>query len=232
MICFLGAACISFFGSLFSILVYCNIAKKKKKNSIKFLDFVVVAIILLTVFMTVTLYTEYKNFVLVSTGIAVVLVMCISKCLILFCIKKKKDGSKQEDDTDYISVLYLIALIDNAVICLFYLKQIELFLTYLAIILGKFIWFDIKSFSDIYKENKEMIQKGSKDLWNNHRMMFLYEVIVLTLITVGLVLQLLDKTNKAQDILYGLCTGVFFYCVVAIWYIYKRERNIKQDIDD
>lgn len=226
-LCYAVISCII---ALFMEVCYLKFPKKKVINKRDFYaNITIVAIIILSVLGSLLTYTEWKENKFVSSGLCLVAIMFFSNLLITGIIKLQyKNREEQRKEYEYISVLYLIALIFNLICCGFYMKSSELVFTYIAIICGKFIWFDAGI--DIVIENFRILLKtGLNQLISNHKGMLVYEMIILLLVLAGLVFQLLDSTGNALYIINGICFGVGMSGFILVITALEADRKIKND---
>ncbi len=223
---------VSCFTALIIEVCYLKRSKKKKVNNRDYYaNILIVAIIVLTVLVSLWFYVSRGETEFVSSGICLVIIMCISNLLINGVIKMQYWGRKEEKEEsyDYISFLYLIALIFNSLSCLLYVKSINLFLTYISVICGKFIWFDARGIRLVISSMAKLLNDGWKQVINKHKGMLLYELVIIASVVIGLVYQSYDFTGKAIYVLNGICFGVGISGFILIIFALSAEKRIKND---
>ena len=184
-----------------------NVKEKKRFTWSYFIELLILVAIFLIISSTVLMYVLCKKYLLVTTGIAIVVVMCVTKEIVRFMLWIEKKATKKEMSSEAITIIFLLSIINNVVVCWFYLQDKELLFTYIAIILGKYIWFDVDSFRKIFIREGKNIKKGLNDLRNNHKDILMIELFVLLGLNIALVFHKYDTTGQALHIIYGILNG-------------------------
>ena len=174
-------------------------------------------------------FSVFNN--IVSSGMHLIILMLFSNFFISRLVKKQyKDNMNEKGSIeDCISVLYAIGIAFMGVYSWWYLSDIEVFLSYIAILLGKFVWFDMKKFTLTLSEMRKVFINGFKELITKHKIMIIFEVVVYVLLGAGLYyMKHSDGINLIWD-LDAVCLGVALSGILLIYFAVLQDKREQQE---
>jgi hypothetical protein len=148
-----------------------------------------------------------------STGIIIVLSMLI---LSIFFKLFHKKSFNENYNTSLVLINYLVGCMFAVMLSLIYIHDWSLALTWFVVLLGKFIWFDGISFTEMIDELKVQISP-KKDLL---RIFFVDIIIVILFLGI---LKIYEMTER--DYIFFMYTGIFWGMGYTGISLYLKEKS-------